>query len=210
MPTGSESMHRGWCRLMMFATISSTGFCEMALQIIIIFIFQNVFGYIYERIGLITALYMCGLAFGAGSAARMTLPRRLWPGMIGLELIIICVALAAPFCMTHFPRIATAGVAAAGVEVAIYVLIVVTGWAGGAQFSLANHILSGQRGRAGSTAATTNAADLVGSAAGGFIAGVLLLPLLGVAPVCLMLAALKGSSVLGIFSALLARAEPRH
>ncbi len=50
------------------AAIATTGFAGMALEIILIFAFQNIYGYVYENIGLIIAVFMFGLALGGGAS----------------------------------------------------------------------------------------------------------------------------------------------
>ncbi len=202
---GTGRFSQGWFRGMLFVSVGSTGFCEMALQVTIIFIFQNLCGYVYERIGLITALYMCGLALGAGSAVWMTGPRRAMPGIIGLDIAVMIAALAAAACIMYLPHVGTA----AGVEAAVYALMVFTGWVGGAQFPLANHILRAHRSATGATAALTNAVDLSGSAAGGFIIGMLLLPIMGILPIIAILTALKACSLLGLLPTFMASQRDR-
>jgi len=51
--------------------IATTGFAGMALEIILIFAFQNIYGYVYENIGLIIAVFMFGLALGGGISSRL-------------------------------------------------------------------------------------------------------------------------------------------
>ncbi|MHC4139480.1 MAG: spermine/spermidine synthase domain-containing protein, partial [Planctomycetota bacterium] len=53
--------------------IATTGFAGMALEIILIFAFQNIYGYVYENIGLIIAVFMFGLALGGGISYRLIL-----------------------------------------------------------------------------------------------------------------------------------------
>ncbi len=51
--------------------ISTTGFAALALEIILIYAFQNVYGYVYEKIGLIIAMFMFGLALGGSISNRL-------------------------------------------------------------------------------------------------------------------------------------------
>jgi spermidine synthase len=53
------------------AAISTTGFAALALEIILIYVFQNVYGYVYEKIGLIIAVFMFGLALGGSIGNRL-------------------------------------------------------------------------------------------------------------------------------------------
>ena len=93
----------------------------------------------------------------------------------------------------------------------IYSFIFWTGILSGSQFALLSRIMS-QAGYAGHgahcpaeglipAASIANAADLAGSAAGGFAFGVFMLPVLGFGPTCALLAAIKGSSLLCLLGA---------
>jgi spermidine synthase len=53
------------------AAIATTGFAGMALEIILIFAFQNIYGYVYENIGLIIAMFMFGVALGGVISNRL-------------------------------------------------------------------------------------------------------------------------------------------
>ncbi len=55
------------------AAIATTGFAGMALEIVLIFAFQNIYGYVYESIGLIIAVFMFGLTLGGGVSSRLIL-----------------------------------------------------------------------------------------------------------------------------------------
>ncbi len=192
---------RAWRRCMLAIAISTTGCCEMALEIILIFVFQNLFGYVYARIGLIIAMFMLGMMIGSVSAARMTEKNRAWPSMIGLELIILCVALAIPSLMIRFLHSSMTPVSVFFIEASIYGLVILVGWAGGAQFPVGNYIMRDTGSATGPTAALTNAADLFGGALGGFAIGVFLLPTFGISASCILLAAVKGASLLAVLSA---------
>ncbi len=53
------------------AAISTTGFAALALEIILIYAFQNIYGYVYEKIGLIIAMFMFGLVLGGSFSNRL-------------------------------------------------------------------------------------------------------------------------------------------
>ncbi|MCP5007006.1 MAG: methyltransferase [Planctomycetes bacterium] len=56
--------------------ITTSGFAGIALEIVLIFSFQNIYGYVYEKIGLIIALFMFGLAMGSYISNRMILQEK--------------------------------------------------------------------------------------------------------------------------------------
>ncbi|CAG1023282.1 partial Polyamine aminopropyltransferase, partial [Patescibacteria group bacterium] len=53
--------------------LATTGFTGIALEIVLLYAFQNVYGYIYERMGVIVAVFMVGLAVGGYIANRIIL-----------------------------------------------------------------------------------------------------------------------------------------
>ena len=128
-----------------------------------------------------------------------------WCAMVGMEILLIIEAACIPWLMTTLSSGLTTWIPWGWVEALIYGAIAVTGAMVGAQFALVNALLkntapatpgrdiasSGQ----GVTAAVTNAADLAGAALGGLVIGVLLLPLFGITATCLLLAAIKMSSL---------------
>ncbi len=54
--------HKGFAILF---TVFTTGLSTMALQIALLFSFQSIYGFVYETVGFIIALFMCGLSTGA-------------------------------------------------------------------------------------------------------------------------------------------------
>ncbi len=170
----------------------STGLSGLALELVLIFMFQGLLGYIYARIGLLVAIFMLGLALGALLGGRLeTAPEGgAWTAMIGLDLLLLALAA----CM---PAILQGCAAAADLmsEGTINLLILLVGGVVGAQFVLVNRLLRASRLSLGAAAALANAADLGGAALGGLVIGVVLLPLWGIWTVCWLLAALKGISL---------------
>ena len=51
--------------------LATTGFAGIAFEIVILYAFQNIYGYIYERMGIIVAVFMVGLALGGYIANRI-------------------------------------------------------------------------------------------------------------------------------------------
>ncbi len=54
----------GWATGSITLSVATTGFVTMALSIVWLFAFQNLYGYVYQRIGWIIALFMAGLVIG--------------------------------------------------------------------------------------------------------------------------------------------------
>jgi spermidine synthase len=175
-------------------TVATTGFVTMALSIVLLFAFQNLYGYVYQRIGWIVALSMGGLVVGclwAGRrAARRNSSVHVWRSLIVVDVLLAILALAIP-PMLH--ALATLQHAAA-VEWSISMLVAVTGLFGGATFALAGHLQLTLSGQAGGAAGSVVGADHAGACLGALLCGVLLVPVFGTVMTAWLLAALKLSS----------------
>ncbi|MFH1477036.1 MAG: hypothetical protein ABIH24_06065 [Verrucomicrobiota bacterium] len=214
-------------RSMLALVIAATGLCGMALELILIFVFQSLLGYVYSKIGLIVAMFMLGLTLGAFWAPRLIRSgaRLQWRAFTGMEIILIMEAVCIPWLITALASGPMTWIPWGWVEALIYGVITGTGALVGAQFALANELMSGISGTSpgwaprsvtvssadamadalfklrGRNAALTDAADHMGAALGGLVVGVLLLPLFGITTACFLLAALKVSSLLCLLAA---------
>lgn len=159
-------------------SVFTTGSAFMALSIIILLGFQAAFGYVYESIGLISALFMAGLALGAWLAPAKPDVWRLRT----MDMISILALAVTPLFLHH--------------EFLYYMLSVTAGIAGGMQFSIANRQPNPATGSAG----ILYAVELVGSAAGALLTALLLMPLLGIGRSLLILIMIKTSSLALLFS----------
>ncbi len=182
--------------------VISTGFCEMALEITLVFVFQNVFGNIYAGLAMIMAVFMAGLAAGAllsaralaaepggGETANPAASARVWRGALAAELGLLAAACLVAPAMHWLLTVTKMPVGAAG---AVYLLVGMAGLAAGAQFPLACRLWRPGDGGAESTP-WINALDLTGAALGGVLPGIILLPLFGLADAMLLLAAVKAA-----------------
>ena len=194
-----------WSRLMIGVLIATTGFCGMALEILLIFVFQSLYGYVYIRMGLIVAMFMLGLVLGAPSGRIMAGGRWWcsWLAMAGVELLLVIFPLTVPKLI----RMASLPIGADQLllwyEVGIYLAVVFIGWAVGAEFPIANRLFCDAGGTVGTAAAITDASDHIGAAIGCLVMGVILIPILGIEASCVVLAALKCAGLLLLASALL-------
>jgi len=189
-------------RTIITAVIAATGFTGMALELILIFIFQTLLGYIYASIGLIIAMFMLGLGLGAWSIRKCSTDRteKRWKLLLGLDVVLLLTAVSLPFLMGHEWRLSATWPIAG----AIYLLTLLTGFAGGAQFILAVGLMDVEMndkaqqpspaGQIPRHVALLNAVDLAGAALGGISIGVIFLPLFGFGGACYLLAILKAGT----------------
>ena len=201
---------------MLVLVIASTGLCGMALELILIFVFQSLLGYVYSKVGLIVAMFMLGLTLGAFGAPRLIQQgaRLQWRAMVGMEILLIAEASCIPWLISALSSGLMNWIPWGWVEALIYGAIALNGIIVGVQFALVNDLMKRAALTAdafsmpvdpskvkGRTAAITDAADHVGAALGGLVVGVLLLPLFGITAACFLLAALKMSSLLCLLAA---------
>ncbi len=178
---------RSWAVPVAMGTIGLAG---MVLQVVVIFAFQVLHGYVYAEVSLIVTAFMGGLALGAAGVMRRPAiaKRRARRMLIGVQLAI------AAYCGL-FPLIL--GQPVPSPALLFPGLALLAGGLGGAAFPLAL-ALAAERERGGSTIGVLYAADLVGGCLGALLGAVILVPVLGIPHTCLAIAliALAGALML--------------
>ncbi len=167
--SGSET------RFQALLAMATVGGAAMGIQIVLIYSYQSLFGYVFERIGLIAATFMAGLTVGALGAGEILLRiHRKQAAIVGTLVVFALFCLACPLLLKG-----AAGMQPWLVEFAVFVLIIVSGLLTGAAFPLvaSRHLEAG--GGSGESSGWTDALDHFGAAFGALITGTLLVPLLG-------------------------------
>ncbi len=170
--------------------IATTGFSAMLLELSFFFIFQLFQGVMLQSIGLLIAVFMTGL--WAGSRITSSTPhseasdvRWLFSGEILLMVI------SGLLWMISSGMLLSTGASHAAVYLTLLPLLLLTGFAAGAQFPPATR-LTAQNGAPGTS--LVYGFDLLGGWLGGVVGGALLLPLLGFSATAMILIMLKGGS----------------
>jgi spermidine synthase len=194
--------------------VATTGFAGMVCDLMIVFGFQALYGYVYQHVGLIIAAFMAGLALGGWSTSRPRLedgatlssqrPALLPAGLGGAlvardrrralilsEAFLIVYWLILPLLLTALSSLTTTGVVAA----VLLLLNTLGGWLVGLQFPLSSELHLAARGEPGYTAGVLYAADLAGAFLGAIAIGIALLPVLGTTGTCLFVVILKVCSL---------------
>lgn len=163
------------------------GFAGMTLELLIIITFQNIFGYVYQFIGFLIALFMAGLPLGASLSRRMMRKKKSRPGKHILILMTIqCAVALISILFPHLIRIFSFG--SVWSQVFLIALTIVIGSLIGAIFPLSLNLYM-EKGRGIAQAAgRIDAADHLGAALGAFLGCSLLLPLLGLRHITSLLA----------------------
>ncbi|MFH0965021.1 MAG: spermine synthase [Planctomycetota bacterium] len=184
---------RGAARLSLAAAILSTGFAAMVLQLVLVFSYQVIYGYVYHSIVLLITAFMVGAAAGGALVVRL-LPRLRRPAL----LLLILEALVAVSCAVL--PMAVLLLKGAGHAVSPFLqftylaLSAASGFLVGAEFPLANRIYLRSRGDVPHAAGLLYGCDLLGGWLGGMLGGVLLVPLAGLWGACLAVIVFKALS----------------
>ena len=162
----------------------TTGLSTMALQIALLFSFQSVYGFVYEVVGLIVAVFMCGLALGAYLTHRYVPDKTSTKALAAVQLSI---ALLAGLVGVILP-LAAALRAPAAVLALFAGLTFASGLINGIDFPLCLACYMSLTGRAERTAGVVYGLELAGACLGAAAASVLIAPVLGIVACCLMAA----------------------
>ncbi len=170
--------------------IGTTGMAGMAFDLIILFLFQCLYGYVYQMIGLLMALFMLGTFIGSRWSIQQTKLHRIsillakTEGflLIGLVFIYIVPHIFSIF-LGIFPDILAV--------VTFTALTFGLGFLIGAQFPLAACLKKKQQADTSQTASLLYASDLLGGWAGGLIFSLFLFPYFGLTRTLIFLGTIK-------------------
>jgi spermidine synthase len=197
------SRQQAWRRSVSLAVILLTGFATMALEMILILLFQNLYGYIYARLGLIVAIFMLGLV--AGARTSESLERGTWRQIIArlaaFETLLLMLTAALPAAMNWMAQTRTGIEGRWLQELLLYACVGLSGWVGGVQFPLVNRIAVMCGSRLGHSAALTDALDHLGAALGSLAVGVIAVPVFGLAGACGLLVLVQAVGLAALLSA---------
>lgn len=148
--------------------VFSAGWVGIGVVIVLMYLYQTMFGSLYLYIGVISSLFMVGLTIGAfivvRLVSRITNEIILFAVIFVHSLILVAIAFWPSEMLTH-PFFAAA-----------YVLC---GVCAGCYFPLAAGQLADAAFRTGPAAGKLEMADHVGASAGSFLTGLILVPVLG-------------------------------
>ena len=180
----AAALVRGWTRkkkeaggISLLLAAASGGFAGLAFETLVIFTFQNLYGYVYQSIGLLVAVLMLGVGAGAFVAGRWLEKKRPAPKTVmkllaGDQLLIaLCSLTFLPLLNLFFKSSAGTGQAA------------LFAWLGGIGVLVGAILPLGlygpDRQPAARRAGQLNAADYLGGALGALATASLFMPLYG-------------------------------
>ncbi len=160
-------------------TVGLGGLTLMAMEIILIFLFQTILGFVYSRIALLMALILAGLALGNFVARRFL--RTVSRGLLLAQILIVFYL----FSFLQFiPHLTS--------EIHFYILGIAAGVLVGLIFPLASDAKAAKGdAKNAKNAGLLYAADLTGSFFGALLPSLFLIPLFGVGSTITFLLALN-------------------
>ena len=155
----------------------TTGCIAIGAEMVAIFTFQAVYGYIYLQLGVLVTVFLAGMLPGAWIGGRYAGSRRWALACADLFLSLLLVLFA--LLLTVVPQSIPSAV--------LYGFGLLVSLVCGFQFPIA----WGVAGDDAAAASQSFSADLVGAALGVLLVSLVLIPLLGIVPACFCLAGLK-------------------
>lgn len=158
--------------------IASAGFSSLSFSLLLMFALQNYYGFLYQMVGMLLAVFMLGSALG-GALCRLLMEKKT-PGLkvIQLQAAWAVFSFCLPWILPLSRNFATPWL--------ILLLGGLNGILGGLTMPLAAKQLMKNR-TSEKAAGSANAADHWGGALGALFFGILFIPWLGIAKACYLL-----------------------
>ncbi len=172
-------------------SIATTGFFGMLMNLILIFSFQVIYGYLYHRIGLLISIFMAGTALGSIFMTHNTKKiKNSLSLLVKLEAAIVLFSYLSALIITRFLGYTNF------YALIFMALFFISGLLIGLEFPLAIKMYLQERERIGFTSGFLYFSDLIGGWLAGVVGAVVLLPILGLFNTCMVIIFLKLSSLL--------------
>lgn len=157
-------------------SVATAGFSLMASEIVIIFVYQTVVGFLYYRLALLIAALMAGMALGVWLANRH-LERR----SVSIKHLAYLHAAIIAFSLLLYPASIALGLLPLGAaQATLLVMAELAGMLGALVFPFANHLYLGASKDIADRTGVIYSADVAGSALGAILPSVIIVPLFGV------------------------------
>lgn len=201
-----QRMRKSSIKMPVILSVGLTGMSEICFQVIVILAFQFLYGYMYYRIGLILTSFMIGLVLGSFCINNLLKNIKDEVSLYIKTQVCICVyPLVLIMALILIAKInQLKGDIGNNLQFIFAFLPVIAGFLGGYQFPLANKICLGESQNVGKITGFLYGIDLLGSCIGGLLAGIILVPLLGIIQTCLVL------SIINILGLILLKISPHN
>lgn len=179
-------------------TVAVFGFSAMGIEIILIYSYQNLYGYLYAMIGIIAASFMAGLAMGSLAAGIIINKKfKCEVFFISIQALLVIFSFLIPAFLAIFAGSIIKSLSLTASQIIFFCFTSVMGIFNGVIFPLGSALYQKNEINTGRTAGFFYSSDHIGASLGGFAFATLFVPLLGIGYSCFMV------SILGIFALLL-------
>jgi spermidine synthase len=192
-------------KTLVLISVAAMGFSQLAIQVMLLFSFQVIYGYLFYKLGVLFTFFMLGLALASWwAASRMDKSKVSREALIWAQLAIFIFALALPLFLRKFSGGESQLLGWLGSNLLFPGLSLLSGLLAGILFGLANKIYLEETGSKdyGRVSGLTYGFDLLGSCLGSSLSAIFMVPILGIEKSCLVLALLNLTvSAMLVFSA---------
>jgi spermidine synthase len=194
-PAGAEEKPTARGRRAAALAVAVMGFTELGLEILLLLGFQALYGYVYQQLTILVALFMVGMALGAWLELRRARGlsglrlRRDLRVLAGLQVLAAASPLLLYGTLVGLERVSSAGGQRVASQMVFPAVALVAGLLGGYQFLLASRVyFAGARGGVKSPGVLYGL-DLAGACAGALALSLLLIPVYGFLRTAVLMAA---------------------
>ena len=153
--------------------IFTGGFAASSIEVLVLIVFQIVYGYVYQVVGLIVTIFMAGLAAGSFLCRKMDGAS----GVRNYSRIQFGIGMYSLFMPAFFFLLKVAAINSILLQTVFYLLTFAIAVLIGMEFAVASLL---RQGKTASVASELYSVDLAGSAIGALVMAAFLIPLLGV------------------------------
>jgi spermidine synthase len=194
-PVGAEEKPAARGRRAAALAVVAMGFTELGLEILLLLGFQALYGYVYQQLTILVALFMVGMALGAWLELRRTRGRSATPlrrelrVLAGLQVLAAASPLLLYGTLVGLERVSGAGGQRVASQMLFPALALVAGFLGGYQFLLASRVYFGGARQCSGSPGVLYGLDLAGACAGALALSLLMIPIYGFLRTAVLMAA---------------------
>ncbi|KMQ49970.1 Spermidine synthase [Chitinispirillum alkaliphilum] len=185
-----EAGNKRGVRFAVLTTVFTTGMSTMILQIGILFLFQSLYGFVYEMAGVIIAVFMLGLALGAGSSQKFICNKSSLKNLALVQAFMAALAACIAFILPEAAKINSTMI----VLIVFSTITFIAGFLNGIDFPIAAACYLGTNNRVEKSTGIIYSTELTGACIGAVSASILLVPVFGIVTCCIL------ASVVNIFA----------
>ncbi len=163
-------------------TVFTTGFSTMALQIALLFSFQSIYGFVYEIVGLIMAMFMSGLSLGAFLTNRYVKYKTSLKTLAAVQFVISVLAFMIAFIIPRAAAVESLPV----IFMLFSMLTFSAGLINGIDFPLSLACYLALNKKADQTAGTVYGVELFGACLGAILTSAMVAPVFGIVSACIL------------------------